>query len=352
MCGKEKRLCTACQENCVANAIRISEQVEIDWSRCTRCGVCAAVCPTEVFEIQVLSDNMILKEIMEQPKPEQIQIVCDFVKGQFQGKERQPQGKGRKITVPCIGRFSETFLLESTIISSNCLEFAKCTSDCRFAIGRKVVEEMQRRSSLIIASFEAAPQRDETVKKTISDRRILLSEAGLEAMRMILPMNTPNSAGGISQHKPPTHRTNLINIMKRQTQPLGEPIIRGEMPFGSIILDTEKCQLHGDCSKACPTGALQLLDNNQGKEITFLYGACVGCKACLHACSTDALSLEETIDLAQLAKPSTTLMTRRYQLCTSCGRQFPIRMGLDAQVCPACQERWGEIEKYARESAS
>ncbi len=350
LCWKEKQLCTACQDNCVAGAIRIGAQVEIDWSRCIRCGVCAAACPTEVFELQMPSDQVILKEMVERNGQEQIQIVCDFVKGQFQGKERQPRTKGRTITVSCIGRFSETFLLESAILGGSHLEFAKCTSDCRFATGRKVVEEMRWRSNTIIANFEAAPQQDNSIKKTASDRRILLGEAGLQAMRMILPINMPNSTGENIQHKLATHRDNLINLMKSQT-PLGGPISRGDMPFGSITLDAEKCQLHGDCSKACPTGALRLLDNNQGKELKFLYGACVGCRACLDACPAGAPKLEDNFDLARLAAPWVTLMSRQYRLCTSCGRQFSVKMGSDSQVCSACESRWAQIEKYANESS-
>ncbi len=348
---KEKRLCTACQENCVADAIKIWERVDIDWNKCVRCGVCAAVCPTEVFTMQVLSDNMVLKEITAQSEKEPVLVECNFVNKRFEGKEKHSQAKGKKIIVPCLARFSETFLLQSSLAAGNHLEFAKCTSDCSFKTGRKVIEEMGQRSNLLLERFQAASKKNnKPYEKKISERRILLGEAGLQAINMVLPRNTPNAKQSSSKDKIPLHRAGLIEIVKAQT-PEGQ-FIRGKMPFGNVTVDTEKCRLHGRCAEACPTGALRIVDNNQGKELVFLYGACVGCRACLEACSEGALKLEENIDLARLAAPWITLMSKQYQLCTSCGRQFSVRMGANSQVCPSCEERWAEIEKYASEAGA
>lgn len=347
---KEKRLCTACQENCVADAIKIWERVDIDWNRCIRCGVCAAVCPTEVFTMQVLSDNMILKEIATQPEKESVLVECNFVNKRFEGKEKHPKAKGKKIVVPCLARFSETFLLQSSLATGSHLEWARCTSDCRFETGRKVVEEMRQRTNLLLERFESTSKKNKPYEKKVSERRILLSEAGLQAINMVLPRNTQNTKQTRSKDKIPLHRASLIEIAKSQT-PEGQ-LTRGKMPFGNIIADTEKCKLHGRCTEACPTGALRLVDNNQGKELVFLYGACVGCRACLEACSEGALKIEENIDLARLAAPWVTLMSRQYRLCTSCGRQFAVRMRSNSQVCPSCEGRWAEIEKYANEAGA
>jgi ferredoxin len=351
---KEKQICTACQKNCVADAVRIGEQIVIDWNKCVRCGVCAAVCPTEVFTMQVFSDNMILKEIASQPKNEPLLIECNVVNGQFEGKEKHARNKtkGKKIVVSCIARFSETFLLQIIIAGGDNLEFAKCTADCSFKAGREVIKEMQRRTDMLLERFDVTEHKDESVKdKIISERRLLLSEVGLQAIRMVLPRNTPDTKQLNSKDKVPMHRAGLIELVKKQS-PKGQ-FNRENMPFGNVTADLEKCQFHGHCAEACPTGAIRLVDTtSQGKELVFLYGACVGCGACLDACPEGALDLDETVDLTHLSSPWATLTARQYRLCTSCGRQFSVKSGSDSQVCSDCEKRWAQIEKYADESAS
>ncbi len=347
---EKKELCTACQENCVVTAISIGERINIDWNKCIRCGICAAVCPTEVFTMQVLSDNMILNCISEQSDTEPVMIECNFVNGQFEGKEKHPRTKGKKIIVPCTARFSETFLLQSSLVSGDRLKIAQCTKDCTFNNGKKVAEELQRRSRVLLDRFSASQPKDKPTKdRTLSERRYLLGEAGLQAINMLLPTNASSTNQLRSIDKIPSHRASLIELVKN-CPPSGEPFNRGKMPFGAVTIDPEKCRLHGSCAEACPTGALRLLDDNQEKKLVFLYGACIGCGACIYACPEGATKLEETVDLTRLSAPWATLMARQYRLCTSCGRQFSANMGADVKVCPSCVKRWAEIERYSDES--
>ena len=149
----KKNLCVVCKENCVADAINIKNGVEIDWRKCIKCGVCAAVCPTEVFKIQAPSDNMILNSIIKTSGNKPVVIKCNFVDGRFKGKEKQKTSKGRKIVVPCIGRFSEILLIQIILKDTSNVEFVKCTSDCVFSEGRNVIEEMWRRVERLLKLF-------------------------------------------------------------------------------------------------------------------------------------------------------------------------------------------------------
>ncbi len=352
---KAKKLCSVCQENCVTDAIKIEEGVEIDWKRCNRCGVCAAVCPTEVFEIQSPSDNVILTSIGEASGNERVVIECDFVNRTFQGEEKHVKSKGKKktITVPCVGRFSETFLLQSILSGGDRVEYAECTRDCGFSEGRSIVEEMRRRTVQLAKMFETLKRKDEPNAERsidVTERRRLLRETWFQAIGTILPKTTQPAKSTHSGNKTPPHRAKLIELAKRQTAPT-TLINREKMPFGNIQIDTGKCRLHGICASVCPTDALHFSEDNLGKKLSFIPGLCVGCEACAYICPERSLEISKTMDLALLSSPSKVIMEKKYLLCTSCGRQFAVKTGSDSSICPTCIRRWSAIEEYTKEPA-
>lgn len=353
LCYKAKKLCSVCQQNCVTEAIKIDGDVEIDWSKCIHCGVCAAICPTEVFEIQAPSDNMILNSIGEALENELVVIECNFVNGRFQGKEKHAGSKGRKMTVPCVGRFSETFLLQSILAGGDKVEFVKCTSDCVFSQGLSVVEEMGRRTEYLLKIFRTSAWKDKQKAEnvdSVSERRRLLRETGVKAMEILFSQSAQGEGYSPIRGKTPPHRAELIELAKMHTSP-SILIERERMPFGNIKIDTGKCRLHGICASVCPTDALQFLDNNQGKELSFMLGMCVGCEACVRVCPEKALKMDEKLDLGLLSSPRKAIMEKKYRLCTSCGKQFSVKTGSDSSICPSCKRRWSAIEGYAEESS-
>ncbi len=352
LCWTKSNLCNVCQENCATDAIKIESGVEIDWGKCVKCGVCAAVCPTEVFEIQSPSNRTILNSIVESSENEHIIVECDFVNGRYRGEEKHPRSKsGKKITVPCIGRFSEIFLLHSIIIREGKIEYVKCTSDCRFTEGLSATKDTRRRTERLLEMLRPSTLKDKPKDSgSISERRRVLKETGLQAIDLLLPQSTQAAKPASLRGRTPPQRNDLLELVKNQTPP-NITVDMEEMPFGTVQIDTEKCRLHGVCASACPTSALQLLDDNQGKELSLMHGLCVGCKVCVYACPEGALTLVRKIDSALITSPRKTITGMKYRLCTSCGRHFSAKTGSDSSTCPSCIKRWSVIEEYAEEAA-
>ena len=349
---KTKKICSACQDNCVVDAIDIGEGVEIDWDKCIKCGICAAVCPTEVFKIQAPSDNKILRSIAVSPKDENIIIECDFVNKSFQGKEKRQSYSGRKIIVPCIGRFSETFLLLSTLSRGDKAKYVSCTSDCSFLIGKEVIDKMWRRTENLFKIFEKNPiENKEDIHSDNKDqtgRRELLRETRFQAIE--LPLSQKDQSTGLSNVniKTPPQRAELLQLIEMYSPPT-VLIDKKEMHFSNIKLSPEKCRLNGICASVCPTDALQFLGNNQGKELSFKMGLCVGCEACVYICPEEALEIDEEIDLGLLSSQQ-TIMKLKYQLCTSCGKQFSVKTGYDSSICKSCIKSQSFLEEYGKDS--
>ncbi|MFC1754785.1 4Fe-4S binding protein [Thermoproteota archaeon] len=348
---KTKKLCNICQDNCVVDAINIDKKVEIDWSKCIRCGVCAAVCPTEVFEIQAPSDNKILTSIIGSSKDEYTVIECNFVNKKYHGNEKRLKNKGQKITVNCIGRFSEMFLLQSILARGDRVNFVNCTSDCSFVIGRKVIDEIWRRTDYFLKLFE----KTSTIKKenirSIKDynkQRRNVREIEIQDLSILLSQNRSSTKPSSVNKKMPPRRVEILELIGSYSGS-SIRINRKKMPFAEIKVSIEKCKLHGICASVCPTDALNFLESNQGVELNFRYGLCVGCGACTYICPEKALGIEKTIDLSQLTLKHKTIMEKKYLLCKSCGKHFSVKTGMNSSVCGFCIKRESSIEEYARE---
>ena len=352
MSCKAKKICSICQDNCIVDAINIGEGVEIDWDKCIKCGICASVCPTEVFKIQAPSNNKILRSIAVSPKDENIIIECDFVNKSFQGKEKRQRYSGRKIIVPCIGRFSETFLLLSTLSGGDKVEYVGCTSDCSFSIGKEVIDKMWWRTENLFKIFEKKPIENKDIhsnNKYQSGRRKLLRKTGSQAIELLLSQKDQATGLSNANIKTPPQRAELLQLIEMYSPPT-VLIDRKEMPFSNIKLSPEKCRLSGICASVCPTDALQFLENNQGKELSFKMGLCVGCEACVYICPEEALEIDKEIDLGLLSSPQQTIMKLKYRFCTSCGKQFSVKTGYDSSICKFCIKSQFFLEEYGKDS--
>ena len=349
---KAKKICSICQDNCIVDAINIGEGVEIDWDKCIKCGICASVCPTEVFKIQAPSNNKILRSIAVSPKDENIIIECDFVNKSFQGKEKRQSYSGRKIIVPCIGRFSETFLLLSTLSGGDKVEYVDCTSDCSFSVGKEVIDKMWWRTENLFKIFEKKPIENKDIhsnNKYQSGRRKLLRKTGSQAIELLLSQKDQATGLSNANIKTPPQRAELLQLIEMYSPPT-VLIDRKEMPFSNIKLSPEKCRLSGICASVCPTDALQFLENNQGKELSFKMGLCVGCEACVYICPEEALEIDKEIDLGLLSSPQQTIMKLKYRFCTSCGKQFSVKTGYDSSICKFCIKSQFFLEEYGKDS--
>ncbi len=346
---KIKKLCSVCQDNCEVNAININELVEIDWNKCINCGVCAAVCPTEVFKIQAPSDNIILNRLIKKSSDDHISIECNFVNKKFHGNEKRPKNKNSKIFVTCIGRFSEMFLLQNILSGVDRTHFVNCTNDCQFSTGRKVIDEMWRRTEHLVMMFkkncvknnniESINDKTEQKKNITETRKQFLSN---------LSQSRFSEETISDDNKTLPLRLEILELIKQYSCE-SIRINRENIPFGEIKLSIEKCKLHGKCASVCPTNALILLDDNNGMKLNFRYGLCVGCGVCTYICPEEALDIEKTIDISQLNLVQKTIMEKKYVFCKNCGKHFSVKMGMNRLICDSCNKREYFIEKYAKE---
>jgi Ni,Fe-hydrogenase III small subunit/formate hydrogenlyase subunit 6/NADH:ubiquinone oxidoreductase subunit I len=99
------------------------------------------------------------------------------------------------------------------------------------------------------------------------------------------------------------------------------PLVGPQPGARTPIHDGHLCLGEGECSRACPAGAIELTSGEKGRVHRLDYGACLFCRACVDACPTGALAADPFFELA---------VRDRQDLiqCHTVGSRAPVRPSL------------------------
>ena len=101
------------------------------------------------------------------------------------------------------------------------------------------------------------------------------------------------------------------------------PCPRPARPFGSLVIDTDKCTLCLSCVGACPEAALA--DNPDKPQLRFIEKNCVQCGLCESTCPEGAITLAPRLWLAdggKARKAARVLHETEPFCCVRCGKPF------------------------------
>ena len=91
-------------------------------------------------------------------------------------------------------------------------------------------------------------------------------------------------------------------------------------PFGTIVVDRDRCTMCLACVGSCPEGAI--LDHPQAErpELRFIESKCVQCGICAATCPEDAITLEPRLQLTAEAREPRVLNEAAIFQCIRCGK--------------------------------
>lgn len=295
---------TRCVDACPVQAIALEHTTpQLDATQCVRCGLCAHVCPTDVFAPAIDYEKTLRSVVAELPVAP-IALICaahptpDVSTAPVNGIVQHRR---------CLAALSVADLLELSAGGERplWLDDTPCFS-CPIGAARSVLmHTVEAVRTLLQASGrpsavhlhseqpsdEASPHSLPCIDGAHSPigrraffRRLLPKQETTPAAEMVddlLQRGAPLSMR-LPQQTPPGH-LRLLSALHALQPPENAGVPTAHMPFGSVAIDPARCSACGLCARFCPTGALHLSTDKTHFDLTFRAAQCI-CLPDLRGC--------------------------------------------------------------------
>ncbi|MFZ2071726.1 MAG: 4Fe-4S dicluster domain-containing protein [Halobacteriota archaeon] len=333
-------LCLPCPYEAIT---REGEKIAFSDVRCQGCGLCCALCPLSVPQLQEYPDHLIYSQIENLLSADLDPKVLLFADSELfeplnaVGRKRTRYPALLPLFVPCIDLVSETHILSAFELgadgvilwggenshleqSETAVKFANLALSA-FGLGER---------ALLISDGRC--EAEEFAKETAD----FVRELSPSPIRSMKP-----AAEEIDFTKPKRDvLLRLIQNLHKKTKVYPTLIEENtQFPFADVAIDS-KCTLCNACVNLCSTKAL----SKGEKKLNFVYGRCIACGLCERACPEEAITLERVLDFSRLVeKEGKTLVERELIACAGCGKLFMSRSAFE-RISELLKEREGEGE--------
>jgi formate hydrogenlyase subunit 6/NADH:ubiquinone oxidoreductase subunit I len=297
--------CSRCADLCSSAALSLAEHHPVlDSSRCTECGACASVCPTEAIEATAPSDKELSAEVCAQAiRHGSVTLACK------QASSRPESAS----SVTCLARLDLSMLLLAvakgatniSLLTGACSECASGTALPYICNTVAAVEGLTKALGVPIrvsieASVAAPVLQPENAADVDLSRRSFFTTLGTrgaeytaQAATSLIP-GTSRPAHRSAARKDlvaylPQKRTRFVESLRVLTSRTPTP--SATVLFSTSKLDATQCIGCSMCADLCPTGAMAATEEDGMLRITSDAADCVACKLCVDSCSRHAVSL-------------------------------------------------------------
>lgn len=334
--------CRLCLDSCPVGAVGFDEVPSIDYSLCRGCGVCANLCPTDVFRLKAPTYRTLLAEVKGKSA---VEVTCSLMR-----HDRDA------VVVPCLGYLNEAVLVGAVVqgvdgVILNVSGCPQCTLGSGLPVTRASLWRANRLLTLFGLASKVSARTDEPGRgygpedSKHYSRRELFSYLGRGAREAVTGAGTSLIADGevaassrrSLQTGLPEKRSLLLNCLKRLGPPSTRQTSAEGLPFARVDIG-EDCDGCGMCITFCPTGALGWHDEEKKKTMIFSAGYCLACNLCRDVCPRDSIALLPEISLDDIvADTRITLREYSVSICTGCGRRCIGTAG--SGLCPGCMKK-------------
>lgn len=332
--------CKHCADACPHQAIRLFEAgVEVLTDLCQGCALCVAVCPTEALTEKSVSAESLLKTAGDK---KQMTIAC------------APSGIRGDAVVPCLGAINAIVLADFSRrgVVLQLAGTGHCAECAHVANGPELIQlNLAAREVLCGVKLEGEAEwaaltlaEAEVQKPAHPDDEIAASRRhlfrkfvghGVDAVNEAVEAPPPPPLKAIRAAAPfIPERKMVLNALyaahgEEQVRVARHPAIPAEDWF--IVQGCTNCE---GCVRVCPTGALQLLEDNKAWRIVVLNERCVACDVCVEVCQPKVIRQRDTENVIANKQKARLLRSVPKKRCTGCDRMFVTEE--TSPVCPIC----------------
>lgn len=321
--------CRLCIESCPHQAI--TEDHQIDDNKCTECGICMAICPSDGFVDRRINDFhdylLSTKEVI---------LNC-------------PQTEENGFEIPCLGIMDRDRWITLMILAkenkvaihtgecAECEDSQACSASVQ--IFKQVHSDWVDHPAIQIHVHSVKYGKvDQTSTKGISSEstKPYLSKIGWrkkswDKVEQLLPRLSADETYPI-----PNSRECLLELLEKK--------MIDKIPFRALTV-TDSCTSCGVCASICPQGALYklkvevkttpepMIDENISKIRLILEPRkCVHCERCVRVCNTQALSFHSKQLSHDFLEGKILIHEGSPTYCARCGKQ----LFENTELCRAC----------------
>jgi energy-converting hydrogenase A subunit P len=316
--------CRRCADACPHEAITLSDTgAQIDSARCQNCTLCISACHTSAWASESFKPIDLLRQAIKQPA---FSLACT------------PSGLAADAIVPCLGAVDAAMIayLGKRRIPLTLLGRTHCGTCAHGSKGaEQLAANLDAAESLRAAARVAdkewlEPQLSDSATQTSTQPRAArrqlfrrLIGRGVDAVtapqavaRPVVPDKAIRAGAYVG-----TEQRELLTIIcdRKDDQPCAvgwhEALPLMQLTLQSGCTDCEAC------FRACPTGAIQIVENPGDWALTFRADRCVACDVCLEVCQPRVLDAAASFD-ARPEQPAKVLHHLLKQRCERCDRFF------------------------------
>ncbi|MEW5888741.1 MAG: 4Fe-4S binding protein [Pseudomonadota bacterium] len=329
--------CRRCADACPFDAIALTDAgVQVDPARCRNCALCTSACRTGALMPPNLARIDILKRCLGRAR---VIFAC------------APSGAAADEHVPCLGALDAAMLaylgkrgieveLRGTVHCAECPQGEVGAQALAAHLeGRAALQDAhpgEQWTALLVGDEEKGVSRRH--RDFQPGRRQLFRRLVGRGVDQALEAATPPQASPEAQairagawHLPEMRE--LLQIVCQDNGATARPVpAHSSLPLGHMRLEGA-CTACEACFRVCPTGAIQIREDDATWQLAFSPDRCVGCGVCLEACQPRALAAAERIP-----PDGGEVVWRRLakQRCSRCDRYFVSTV--PASTCPVCAD--------------
>lgn len=316
--------CSLCQDVCPQKALSWQNDT---WTAtdCTRCGLCVAVCPTQVFQLDYPA-------LLQQQTGQPLSVCCN----------QNSQAPAQALRINCLQQLSPLTLVHLLY------QYGQITLYLSPEACQQCPQQWYAQSLLLqLQQYHLPADKLQIVTQTPDVQTTATRQSGRRGFLHNLLQQTENRSKKAILQAADHFITDPAPQQKAAIFPARLPLYAlyikrqlssppdASLPFRQ--LQCTACNFCGACTHLCPTQALTMTETETQRQLQFHPELCINCNLCQTICMQHGLRWDDWMTQEQFLQTPQLLAHSAKQCCVNCGHDYYQWPADDESCCSFCR---------------